>query len=373
MPAAALAKRVDAGRRDSGGGDSLESGRPKPVITAARWTRGPKLQMLRGSGTLVFCGLCVLVGVAASIYVNIHGKRAAHYDLLIASDAVQLALGLRRRSLPALSVAPGCASVAASLGGEGGEFRAEWNATSAALRVTWKGCEPDAAPTTLWTTRPSQPFVAAARGESVFSEKYGNFQIRDRIVSQCVVQRVESVEAEERGSLVLSGGFDDASADCRDARWRLRLGREAAPQQARFELRIVSSRGLQRAQLAFAAPASPASASEASSGSSSSGSAGSSPPPPRAEPVWGTGVQFTHFNMRGHCVPVWVSEQGLGRSKPSVPWWLRAILTQLASGATGDDYTTYAASASYISAAGVGLVLENDEFAHFDLGSGGSP
>lgn len=82
--------------------------------------------------------------------------------------------------------------------------------------------------------------------------------------------------------------------------------------------------------------------------------------------VWGLGVQFRHYNMLGHCVPVFVTEGGIGRGS-SATQPLTLLLNALAGGSGGNDYTTYAASASYITSNAVGMVLENSELALFDV------
>ena len=86
-----------------------------------------------------------------------------------------------------------------------------------------------------------------------------------------------------------------------------------------------------------------------------------------ARAVWGLGVQFRHFNLRGHCVPAFVSEQGIGRGAPETQP-MTAILNMLGGGAGGNDYTTYASSASVLTSAGSGLLLENSELSFWDLG-----
>ena len=58
--------------------------------------------------------------------------------------------------------------------------------------------------------------------------------------------------------------------------------------------------------------------------------------------------------MRGHCAPVFVSEQGIGRGAPSTQP-LSSMLDALAGGSGGNDYTTYAASASYVTSEAVGM------------------
>ena len=75
----------------------------------------------------------------------------------------------------------------------------------------------------------------------------------------------------------------------------------------------------------------------------------------------------------GACVAV-VSEQGIGRgARETQP--VSLILNTIGHGAGGNEYTTYAASASFVSSEGgeggtYALALENSEPALFDFGSG---
>ena len=65
-----------------------------------------------------------------------------------------------------------------------------------------------------------------------------------------------------------------------------------------------------------------------------------------------------------------MSEQGIGRGAPQTQP-LSDFLNVFHGGSGGNDYTTYAASSSYTTSAGTGLILENSELALFDLGSNG--
>ncbi|MDP8256524.1 MAG: glycoside hydrolase family 31 protein [Candidatus Alcyoniella australis] len=79
-----------------------------------------------------------------------------------------------------------------------------------------------------------------------------------------------------------------------------------------------------------------------------------------AEPddmFWGFGEQYNFIDFRGRSVPIWVSEQGLGRDEdPLLPF-------------TGDLTDSYFPMPYFIDpAAGLGFLLENSEYSYFDLG-----
>jgi len=76
--------------------------------------------------------------------------------------------------------------------------------------------------------------------------------------------------------------------------------------------------------------------------------------------------------MKGHCVPVFVSEGGIGRGAPGTQP-ITLLLNILGGGNGGNQYTTYQASASYVTSEGEGIVLMNSELSLFDLASGGCP
>ncbi|MAE71517.1 MAG: hypothetical protein CME06_13750 [Gemmatimonadetes bacterium] len=71
----------------------------------------------------------------------------------------------------------------------------------------------------------------------------------------------------------------------------------------------------------------------------------------------GFGEQFAHVDHTGHRVPIWVSEQGLGRSPdPLLPW-------------VGGPHDSYYPVPMFLDPArGVGFLLECDERSVFDLG-----
>ena len=344
--------------------------------------------------------LAAVVVLAIAVYVHLNGARASQLDLLLLVDAaIRTFWPPHPATIRTLPAARPPVEASAGTGG----FLIDWDGEVQRLRVRWAGCGGEARPTELWSTLPGQvtltptptltltltltltpstlpgqAFVAAAASDSVAAESHGNFRVRDRVLAACVAQRVEAVEAAEGRGLELRGGFDDGEPACRAASWKLYLGLadsppppppsrasrlggwfagappspvasalsfglELAPAPAAAAAVAPAAARLNRAQLAFAAP---------------------------NGPLWGLGVQYRHFDLAGHRVPVFVSEQGIGRgAAETAP--MSTLLNALAGGAGGNDYTTYAASASYVSSEGTGLVLHNTELVVFDLNSAG--
>lgn len=62
------------------------------------------------------------------------------------------------------------------------------------------------------------------------------------------------------------------------------------------------------------------------------------------EKFYGFGTQFTHFNMKGHRIPIVVAEQGIGRGAQPTTF----LLNILGDGAGGDWSSTYAPKLLYV-------------------------
>ena len=82
------------------------------------------------------------------------------------------------------------------------------------------------------------------------------------------------------------------------------------------------------------------------------------------ESFHGFGESFTDFNLRNRVVPILVSEQGVGRGLQPITDYLN---TNVAQGAGGDWYTTYAPKPMYLTNLNHSLVFTNSEVMYFDL------
>jgi len=81
------------------------------------------------------------------------------------------------------------------------------------------------------------------------------------------------------------------------------------------------------------------------------------------EEIYGCGEQFSYLNLRGKRVPLWVSEQGVGRNK-------RDIITHFANfkdDAGGDWYTTYFPQPTFISNRCYYVIVNSYAYAEFDF------
>ncbi|MGB9795086.1 alpha-glucosidase [Fervidobacterium gondwanense] len=81
------------------------------------------------------------------------------------------------------------------------------------------------------------------------------------------------------------------------------------------------------------------------------------------EEIYGCGEQFSYLNLRGKRVPLWVSEQGVGRNK-------RDIITHFANfkdDAGGDWYTTYFPQPTFVSNRSYYAIFETYAYSEFDF------
>ena len=86
-------------------------------------------------------------------------------------------------------------------------------------------------------------------------------------------------------------------------------------------------------------------------------------PSKESEGIYGCGEQYSEVNLKGRKVPLWVSEQGIGRNKKEL---LTFYADQLES-AGGDWYTTYYPQPSYISTENYFCHVDDTSYMKFDF------
>lgn len=184
----------------------------------------------------------------------------------------------------------------------------------------------------LWHTGQGQAFVHAARGEETVEEVRGSFFFSDRLSQTCVDQTIEAIRQLDDKSVSLTGKLACSSGQPVD--YTL-LFTSASQNQLGFSLSY-SDPAINRAYLSYATDSD--------------------------EHFFGFGEQFSYFDHKGQRVPIWISEQGIGRGQQPL-----TFLVNLVSRAGGNPYTTYAAVPHYITSRLRSLFLENSEYAVFDL------
>jgi len=80
------------------------------------------------------------------------------------------------------------------------------------------------------------------------------------------------------------------------------------------------------------------------------------------EAFYGLGEQFTYLNLKGQYVPVFVSEQGIGRGKQPL-----SFLVDKVAKAAGTPFTSYAAMPIFYSSKNYCFSLQNTEYSAFDF------
>ncbi|HZF58640.1 MAG TPA: alpha-glucosidase [Rubrobacter sp.] len=188
----------------------------------------------------------------------------------------------------------------------------------------------------LWSSVPGESFISAARGHETVEQSRAHFTIQDEVEDTRPDQTVDSVEREGE-SLVLKGRLLDSrllDGGSGGVRYRLSFS-PATDRRLRFEVGLEDP-SYDRVYLTYA----------------------SEP----EERFFGFGVQYTHLDLKGREVPVFIQEQGIGRGEQPITWG-----ADWQAGAGGDPYTSYASVPHYITSEMRSLLLENYEYSSFDL------
>src|ERR671911_1854634 len=183
----------------------------------------------------------------------------------------------------------------------------------------------------LWQSIPGVSFLAAAEGEETVSESSGHFFIDDEIGRPHLDQTIDYIE-KRQATLVVGGrltrGGDSEGVDFTLTFLPVTEGR------LRFEVEVEEP--YDRLYLTYA----------------------SSP----EERFFGFGVQYTQLDLKGHEVPIFIQEGGIGRGEQPV-----TLAVDWRADAGGDPYTSYASVPHYVTSEMRSLFLENSEYSSFDL------
>lgn len=185
----------------------------------------------------------------------------------------------------------------------------------------------------LWSSVPGESFVSAARGDETVEERSGHFSIRDEVEDPRPDQTVDAIRKGD-GALVFSGRLLGASGS---VGYSLTFS-AVDGDRLRFEVKV-DDPSYDRVYLTYATGP--------------------------EEHFFGFGTQYTYFDLKGHEVPVFVQEQGIGRGLQPLTW-----AVDWRAGAGGGPYTSYASVPHYLTSEMRSLFLENYEYSSFDLRDG---
>lgn len=189
----------------------------------------------------------------------------------------------------------------------------------------------------LWQSLPGQAFFTVGVGQETVTEKRSMFKFQDTLRATCQHQRIESITTISTPDVLSLDIFGVLYCGTEPQPYGIRFFVTQDTNVLAFIATLRNQQNFNRSYLTYA----------------------SNP----EEHFFGFGEQFSHFDLKGQRVPIWVSEQGVGRG--AEPITTGANLTN--GGAGGNAFTSYAPVPFYITNQLRALVLSNENYTTFDL------
>jgi alpha-glucosidase (family GH31 glycosyl hydrolase) len=183
----------------------------------------------------------------------------------------------------------------------------------------------------LWQSIPGESFLSAFKGNETVHQSRSHFSIEDDLSKPHPDQTIDRIE--KRGDALAVTGKLLNRDDPDHIGYTLTFS-PVTDRRLRFEVSIQEP--YNRVYLTYA----------------------SSP----EELFFGFGTQYTYFDMKGHRVPIFIQEQGIGRGEQPITW-----AVDWKAGAGGSPYTSYACVPHYITSKMRSVFLENYEYTTVDL------
>lgn len=212
------------------------------------------------------------------------------------------------------------------------DFVIAWDSTMQQLTIS-NTAIPDRV---LWASVPGEPFLATGIGVETVEEARGYFFFDETRQQICADQSIDAIEIQQE-ALILTGSISDEGTLCRT--YSLTIMPATADTRAlslAVELTSTDEAAYNRLYFTYQTES--------------------------EERFFGFGTQFSFFDARGLRLPLWVSEQGIGRGAQPI-----TNGANLAARAGGDYYTTYAPVPHTITSAGRSIFIQNTGYTLFDL------
>jgi alpha-glucosidase len=184
---------------------------------------------------------------------------------------------------------------------------------------------------TLLASAKDVPFLTAATGKETVEEHRGSFFVEDKLIETFIKAKITEAEKVSDKSIRIFGELSDKNESFTYGL----IFSEDSLGNLQFSAKT-GNKEINRLILSFSSHSS--------------------------EHFSGLGEQFTHLQLKGHKLPVFISEQGIGRGKQPL-----TAGVNLVAKSGGNAYTSYASMPWFVSSENYGFLLHNYAYSDFDF------